>query len=121
MKLAKSNRICAWIIGIGLILFVWHNPYQPFIEYMFLPWIGLLLLIMGELIVILNNWRNITLGSKWVWIPLAVIAISICLAGIGVVGVQKQIASIAMGIMLFGLYPVARILGRNYLSLLPPP
>jgi len=112
MGLDKQNKIMAWVMGVGLILFVWHNPYQPFIEYMFLPWIGLLLLIMGELVVLLNNWKRVTLGSKWVWIPLAIIAISIGLAGIGVVDVKVQIASVALGIMMFGLYPTARILGK---------
>jgi hypothetical protein len=113
MKLEKYNNVTSFMIAFGLILFIWHNPYQPFIEYIFLPWIGLLLLILGELLVITNSWKELTMGSKWVWIPLLVIALSIGVSGLGVVGVKEQLSSVAMGAVFFGLYPVSRYLGRR--------
>jgi len=53
-----------------------------------------------------------TLGSKWVWIPLFVIAISIAISGWGVEGINR-LASIGIAIVFCLLYLVARILGQH--------
>lgn len=109
-----SNRIWAWLIGIGLILFIWHNPYQPLLSYAFIPWIGLLLMVIVIGIIVRDQWKKLTLGSKWIWIPLAVIAGSMVISRIiNWPGINVFIAYVAVALLLFMLYPVSRLLGKD--------
>lgn len=99
-----------------MILFVWHNPYQPLLEYAFLPWIGLLLII----IVVVYCWTKykLTPGDKKIWIPLAVIAASIVLSGVfklirAEANLQETMGIASIGAMLFLVYLVARLLSKD--------
>lgn len=78
---ANSNKIWAWIIGIGLVLFAIHNPNQPFLYYAFLPVIGLAISVMAVFFVLSDHWRHLDFGSRWLWIPLACIGGSIAVSG----------------------------------------
>jgi hypothetical protein len=67
----------AYAIGIGAVLFAISNPLQPAKDFFYLPNVGMLLLLLGVLFYVLYYWRDLKLGSKVVWIPLAVICASI--------------------------------------------
>lgn len=102
------------MIGLGLILFVVHNPYQPLLEYAFLPWIGLLLLIFGSMVIIagIKDWKE-AIGEKRYWIPLGIIALSIVASALWAwvesrIMIQEAIGRICIGIMLFVLYTATR-------------
>lgn len=111
-----KNKVWAYIIGTGLALFAIHNPLQPAKEYAFLPAVGLVFSLLGTIVVLSDNRKNVTLGSKWVWIPLAVIALSIGLSGIGN-GELGYVASCFMfGGLMFSFYLVARVLGQELLK-----
>src|SRR3989304_316469 len=101
-----TDRHIAGIIGTGLVLIAIHNPYQPLLDYAFLPQVGLMLIIMGCVVILVNRYREITLGKKYIWIPLLAIIISIGIS---------QPGAILMGGTLFILYLVSRILGKQIL------
>jgi len=111
-----KDKIWAWIIGTGFVLFAIHNPYQPFKEYAFLPIVGLTFSLMGMFIILSDHRREITLGSKKLWIPLAVIVVSI--AGSGFVnpveeGIPALFAPMLFGVYLFGAYLTGRVAGKD--------
>lgn len=104
------KKIAPHLIGLGLVLFVIHNPYQPFISYAFLPWIGLLMLVFGSLTILrdVTDWKQ-ALGDKKVWIPLGVIALSITSSGIiawmeGRESIQYAYGTLATAVFLVGVY-----------------
>lgn len=78
------KNLAPYAIGLGMVLFVVHNPYQPLFEYIFLPQLGMILIIFGCLSVItgIKNWKQ-AIGSPLYYIPLAVIALSVALSTIG--------------------------------------
>ena len=111
-----SDKLLSWLMGIALILFVWHNPYQPLKEYLFLPWIGLVLILCVEGIVWKKHGFNF--GEKKIWILLAVIALSIVASGFAKYfraecDLNQAIAIGCSGVMLFGIYPTVRRLGKD--------
>lgn len=116
MKL--NNKHWSWILGTGLVLFVCHNPYQPLLQYAFLPWIGLGMILVSCMAIIDRQRAKLSLGDKQDWIPLVVIAASIALSGIlqtirGEAGINQAIAIICTAVMLFTIYPASRILGKD--------
>lgn len=118
LKPKTRNQKWAWLIGTGFMLFAVHNPNQPFLSYAFLPWIGLLISVMGLLFLISENRRVLTLGSKKVWIPLLVIAASMGISGIwqltaGTADAKGAFAPLLFGVFLFAGYLGGRLLGRD--------
>ena len=115
---AISNRVLSeWLIGLGIILFVWHNPYQPLIKYLFLPWIGTIMLIIGIILTLTTKSYKLDMGQKRVWIPLAVISVSIALSGIFNGAWQ---GAVSLAVMFFGLYLTTRVLGKEIFEKLAP-
>lgn len=113
MNIKLSNKTLAWILGIGLILFIWHNPQQPLIQYAFLPWIGLLciLFVIGY---VYKKGNKIELGKKSNWIPLAIIAGSIVMSSItNFKSINDTIAIVCFSVVLFGCYSVCLKLGKE--------
>lgn len=118
-----KERVWAYIIGLGLVLFAVHNPLQPGKEYAFLPVVGLCLSLFGVFAVLQDHRKEITWGSKYLYIPMAVIALSI--AGSGVAKllaipagetahyIKFALATTMFGGYLFGVYLTARILGKD--------
>lgn len=105
-----------YLIGIGLVLIAVHNPRQPFLSYAFLPWIGIMLLVGSVASVSFKDYRKAGLGSKWVWIPLLILCLSITASGVaqyfrGEVDWQRGIAPLASALLWFTLYLVTRIEG----------
>jgi hypothetical protein len=116
IKRNKSLNLASWMIGIGIVLFVWHNPYQPLVNYLFLPWIGTALIICGIAFVLISKNYRLELGEKKVWIPLLVIAVSIVMSG---VFNGNLAAASSVAVMLFGLYLVSRTLGMRIFKIAP--
>ena len=111
-----KDKIWAWIIGTGFVLFAIHNPLQPWKEYAFLPIVGLLFSLLGMYVVLFDHRKEITLGNKKVWIPLAIISASI--AGSGFAnplgeGIGALLAPMLFGIYLFGAYLTGQVLGKE--------
>jgi hypothetical protein len=116
--LGRRNKAYAWIIGIGILLFIIHNPDQPLIQYLFLPQVGMIITVMATLYCLLDNRKSLTLGSKFIWIPLAIISLSITASSIWQyfttdIEFMKALTPAMFGWILFGLYLVARILGET--------
>lgn len=106
----KRDRILAYMLGVGLALFPIHWRDQPLKEWLFLPSIGISLIVCTVVLVFLlktphpRKW-----GSPWVLVPMAIILLSM---GAGILvdhGTGK--AATVMGILLFGVYISARELG----------
>lgn len=110
-----KNKKYAWLIGIGLITFAIHNkfltPMNDAVEaIVFLPLLGLAITITATMLCLYQNRKTVTLGSKWVWIPLAVISLSIALSGIAGGNVMGMVV---IGILMFAIYLAARVIGRD--------
>lgn len=126
-KKAKSNRKWAILIGIGLALFPIHNLW--FTEAtaiggmatLFVPAIGAVIWILGVLFYIVNNWQDLSLGDKRIYIPLIIIVVSMGLSGfINGEAVAERVSPLLMGIVLFASYVVARNLGIDIFRMLIP-
>lgn len=102
------DKLLAYMLGVGLILFVVHNPDQPFIDQIALPNIGLLLIFL-PLMLALPNVTRADLGPKAVYIPLLVIVASI-IASVALNGGELSLA--LFGVALFGIYLFARMYGQ---------
>lgn len=104
-------------MGIGLALFAVHNIHQPFIEYLFLPNVGLALVTICVFAGL--HFYGINPGPKWVWIPMLVIVASLWLR----LMVDFSYATVAggvTGLLLFGVYLTSRTLGKEVLEIFLP-
>lgn len=111
---ANQNKIWAWIIGFGLVLFAVHNPNQPLLYYAFLPIVGLVFSFIAIIIVLMDNVKNLDLGSRWLYVPLLVIVASMSISGfVNGETIGDKFAPFVFGIYLFGVYLVARILKED--------
>ncbi len=86
MKIAKHKKanktmknLPAYIIGTGLVLFVVN---QPSVKGILISNIGLMMIYAGLIATVLKakSLKDFTVGSKWVWIPLAIICVSIIIS-----------------------------------------
>jgi len=114
----KHNK-ASLMLAIGLILIVAHYQGQPLLQYLFLPQIGMAVLLGTVLILIASEWKSLTLGPKMVWIPLAVIAGSAVLRLL----IQQDMATLAGAMFMssmFGLYVISRQYGERALSFFVP-
>jgi len=78
---------------------------------------------MGSGLFLLHNWekvREVGWGDKKVVIPLLVITGAIGLSGIMADGWQDKIAPLGMGLSLFAVYLVARVLGKDIFFIFLP-
>ena len=107
-----------YLIGSGLVLIAVHNPNQPLLSYAFLPWVGIMLIVGSIISVSFKDYKQAGLGSKWVWIPLLILCLTITASGIaqyfrGEVTWQRGLAPLASTLIWFGLYLVTRIEGEG--------
>lgn len=108
----------SWLISLGLIFFAIHNPNQPFLNWVFLPQLGLGLFVIAIFSIPLNKWKEISLGSKWVYIPLIVLLASISLSGVfqyfrGEVTLARGFAPTFSAFIWLALYALSRIEGEK--------
>lgn len=123
-------RVLVIIIGLGLALVPIHNSFLTGLTTLngqvlfFLPTFGFLLLAIGMSLFLLWNWeqvKEVGCGDKRVWIPLAVIVTGMGLSGFVNGGsFQSKVAPLFMGLVLFGLYVVARVVGKDIFRALAP-
>lgn len=119
----KSKDYTTWLISIGLVLFVINNKNQPLINYIFLPHLGIALIIVGAFNAIteaIEQKQKITLGSKWIYIPMLIIIVS-CWLRIPIYRFNNiDIAGALFFSIMFLLYLVSRIIGNKlFIAFLP--
>jgi hypothetical protein len=111
--LNKYQNILSWVLGIGIVSFAFRNYFYPGIL------IGLVLciatlFIMSILIINDTNRPKNVLGSKWVWIPLLIICLSIIVAGIANYTTSRALLTeVIISASFFGVYLACRILGEK--------
>lgn len=117
----SENRIPI-ILAISLLLFICHYKNQPFVEYVPLFQVGIFALWFTVGFLIVNRWKQIKevgLGPKYIWIPLAVIVGSAVLRLIVQQDLETVVGALFIASM-FGLYVVSRIYGEKTLKLFMP-
>ena len=120
-KFLRENRV-PLLLAAGLLLFIAHYEGQPLLKYVFLPQIGLAMLLITTLFLIANRWsliKSVGLGPKYIWIPLAVISGSAVLRLL----IQQDMGTLAGALFMssmFGLYVVSRKYGEKALSFFMP-
>ena len=117
------------LIGLGLALLPIHNEYLTQLltregqVLFFLPAIGWVLLAVGVGLFVLVNWKKIKEDwpDKQVWIPLAVIVGAIALSGfVNGDTLSAKFSPLFMGLCMFGVFLVARVLGEDIFKMLVP-
>ncbi len=120
----KPDKLSIIFIFLGLVFFIWHLKLpEEIMKYLFFPWIGILLLVMGTLRT-LKKADKIDFGEKKLWIPLAIIFGSIALSGVEAflehrMIFQEMFSAIAIGVLLFTLYLASRQLGDKIFKYMP--
>lgn len=115
----KHKQQLAWVMGVGLVLFPVHFLYQPAQSVIFLPAIGFMLIALVVAVLwARRQFTRDTLGPRWVWIPMLVIVTSMLLRLV-VYHDIAELASLLMGVSLFGVYLSARTLGKAILKPMP--
>lgn len=122
----KPNRRWAVVIGIGLALSPIHSSQLTELVTtdgevgFFLPAFGTAIWLMGALLFLTWSRQKISWGDRKVFVPLLVIVGAIGLSGITADAWLDKFIPLLMGISLFALYLVARVLGKDiFLALIP--
>jgi len=144
VNILEKTQVNRWalLIGFGLALSPIHNLWltelvtEDGVVGFFIPAFGTAVWFIGAGAFLVYNWEKLGLGSKWVYIPLFVIAGSMAISGfvaqpifgdkvtpgiMGWVGIYSDKATPGlMGLGLVGVYVVSRTLGaRMYLPMVP--
>ena len=114
-----SNRVLAYIIGFALAIYPINNDHQPLFHSFFLPTVGVGLLTIAVLFYCIEHDWRMSLGPKWVWIPMLIIVLSMT-ARIAITPNMEAVASALYGWVLVCLYLVARDLGKDIVKVLIP-
>lgn len=101
---SSKDWLLSLFLGLGLVLFVWHTKAQPGLDIVFLPHLGLAIIVCVVTLVLL---KGFSLGSKFIWIPLAVICGFIALNSI----IYSRLENFAFAFIIFGVYLTSRKLG----------
>lgn len=114
------DKLCAILIGIGVALFPIHNRWITSLVTndrnevgFFLPAFGAAIWIIGTIAYAIINRKYIKLGEKQVYIPLIIIVIAIAISGITADSIEGKLSPLFLGVALFALYAVSRILGKT--------
>lgn len=113
-----TNRV-ALMLTVGLVLIVAHYADQPLLGYVFIPQIGMAILLGTVLIMLYNKRKSLTLGPKVVWIPLAIISGLAVLRGVIYHDLDAFAGALFMSSM-FGLYVISRMYGERALNFFLP-
>jgi len=128
---SQQKKKWAVAIGLGLAILPIHNRLLTELAtnsegqvLVFIPTIGFTILILGVAFFILKYWSEVRergFGNKRVWIPMLVIVGAMALSGfVNGATFAERISPMFMGITLFGVYLVARILGEDIFEIFAP-
>lgn len=129
MWTGSVNRRWLIVIGLGLALIPIHNELLTNLATIggrtvfFIPTFGFLLLTMGAAFFMLRNWEKVKqngLGDKKIWIPLLIIVAAMALSGINAGSIRLALSPLFMGVALFAVYIISRILGDDTFAMLMP-
>lgn len=129
MWTGSVNRRWLIVIGLGLALIPIHNELLTNLATIggrtifFIPTFGFLLLIMGVAFFMLRNWEKVKqngLGDKKIWIPLLIIVVAMAISGINAGSIRLALSPLFMGVALFAVYIISRILGDDTFAMLMP-
>jgi len=127
---AKQWKAIVILIGVGLALAPIHNRFLTDLATVngqvlfFLPSFGYVLLASGVGVFVLKYWPQVKecgFGDKKVWMPLLVLVVGMGLSGV-VNGnsFQSRLSPLVMGVVLFAVYLVARVVGKDIFRALTP-
>lgn len=111
----------AVLIGFGIAISPIHNQWltklvsKDDVVGFFLPAFGYAIIIIAVLMYLTwrYDWKHIDWGAKQVYIPLIAVSVAIGLSGITAETIQNRLSPLLFGIVLFGVYLVARKLGQD--------
>ncbi len=116
----------AIIIGIGLALSPIHSTWLTGLVTVdgevgfFLPAFGTAIWLMGALLYLVWSKQRIDWGDKVIYVPLLIIVGAMGLSGLSADTLADKFAPLGMGVSLFALYLVARVLGKDiFIALVP--
>jgi len=126
-----TNRWYTVVIGLGIAVIPIHNLWFTNLftnskgeTLFFLPAFGWLLLIMGTGMFILNKWFQVKesgFGPLSVIIPMAIIILSMGISGLlNADSLKDKVSPLFMGVSLFGVYLMARVIGQSLFRALVP-
>lgn len=114
-----SSKVLAWVLGTGLALFAIHWAEQPFINYIFLPSLGIIITAFTLLLYYFKLKQFPSFGSKLIYIPMLVIVASIT-GRMAIDFSAYTFAGAVFGVMLFATYVASRSIGRHiFLAFIP--
>lgn len=114
-----KDKYLIWGMGFGLVLYAVHNKLQPGLDLgIFLPQIGLAITVICSLGIILR--KGFDIGPKWLWIPMAVMVVSMPLSWVFNGDMNMAMASLMMGLALFAFYMAARKVGIGIFKVFVP-
>ncbi len=108
----QHKKLPAFLIGTGSILFIINQPGFILNQYILISNIGLILIYLGILFTLplIKNVKELSLGSRWVWIPLVIITLSMIISVV-LSDLPNKMSLILFAPTLFGLYVLSRYLG----------
>jgi hypothetical protein len=111
--LNKYQNILAWALGIGIASFAFRSYYYPGLIIGLVTCV-VVLFIMAVFILNDRERPKNVLGSKFVYIPLAIIALSIIFSAIvNYTTADALFMQIIIAVVFFGVYLACRILGEK--------
>ena len=118
-----KTKYAAWIIGTGIVLMTIHSRLLTLtdskgVTWLFLPQIGLMCAMMITFMYVAIPNKKLTLGSKFIWIPLLIITGSIIISVVwqyfdGSIGLWDTFSKSMFGVFLFALYVASRNMGQE--------
>ena len=108
------SKLPSILIGSGLTLFIINQPDFFLNKYILISNIGLLMIYVGIIIFVLKlkSLKELTLGNKFVWIPMVVITLSMIISTV-LSDATNKMSLIFFAPTLFALYVAARKLGKD--------
>ena len=111
--LNKYQNILAWVLGIGIVSFAFRSFFYPGILIGLVLCITVLFITAVFIVNDTNRPKNI-LGSKWVWIPLLIICVSIVFSAfVNHFTSQAIFMEAIIAATYFGTYLACRIFGEK--------
>ena len=106
-------------LGFGLALYGIHWADQPGLDYIFLPQLGFIIIMMCLVLYFMGLKKKPDFGPKFIWIPMLVIVASL-FARLAVDFSQETLAGALFGVVMFAIYLASRELGKDiFIAFIP--